>query len=156
MTGRRTYQEASARGSAPPSPRRWLQFRLRTLLIAAVAICMALGGWHLSVRPYVWAGPAVVGKPFVVRGRFVDFFGAERATYVVLVSEPLPDGRHLFHQMRTGRAERHVLAAYNVELELLPIEKTGKFLIEIQGVTRPVPGSTKYQSVRGTMVVKAE
>ena len=168
--------------SQSPRPRRWLQFRLRTLLIAMVVVCLALGGWQLSVRPYVSAGPAVVGKPFVVRGRFVDFLGPEVVTYVVQVSMPeaeadevvrkrglVPDrtasmyglvpemdGGSVVFQSAGGNVRRDRYCAYDVEIELSPLYDAGEFDVGIVPLTNPVFRNGRHAAaVRGKLLVQA-
>lgn len=150
--------EAPERGSATQSARHWLQFRLRTLLFVIVAVCLVLGGWHLSVRPFVSAGPAVVGKPFMVRGRFVDVLGFESEVYIVQVSKLHTNGKPVICQSGSGKTERRALCAYDVEIELAPISAPGEYDVEIHALTKAVHArktSMQARAVRGKLVVKA-
>jgi hypothetical protein len=140
--------------------RRWLQFRLKTLLFGVVTICLLLGAWHLYAvyfGPYVAAGPAVVGEPFMVRGRWVDFLGFDSEVFVVQVSRPNAQGRPVIHQGASGRAARGGLWSYNFEVELAPIYQDGEYTIEARPLTKAVRDRKKHapaDSVWGRIVVK--
>lgn len=121
--------------------KRRFQFRLRTLLTLLVAVCTALGAWHLYSAyfgPYVEPGPAVVGQPFVVRGRFFDFLGLDQELFTVNVIRRLRDGRRLFQHSQQESAKRTGLWAYDFELEVSPVMQEGEYEIMLLPVTRAV------------------
>ena len=142
--------------------RRRFQFRLRTLLILLVTVCIALGSWHLYFLyfgPYVEAvGPVVVGQPFTVRGRFVDFWGYESEVYAIQVSR-IEKGGRVIHQSAGGSANRKGFWWYDVEVELSPVFKDGEFDVEIHPLTKAVAArkrNTPGDAVRGKMVVRRQ
>ncbi len=120
---------------------RRFQFSLRTLLIALVTVCIALGGWHLYFvffGPYVEAAPTVAGQPIFVRGRFFDFFGMPSTVYVVQVVKLGPNGKPITCQSGSGYVQRSGLWSYNIEVELSPINKPGEYDLELMGLTKAV------------------
>jgi len=120
---------------------RWrrFQFRLRTLLVLIVVICIALGSWHLYWNyfgPYIEAESATVGQPIKIRGRFFDFRGPLSAVYVVKISQPMADGRPLIYQSGSGRTVRSGWWAYDVEIELHPVRQAGRYDLELLPTTK--------------------
>jgi hypothetical protein len=133
-----------------------LQFRLRTLLIAVIAICLLLGVWKLYSRQFVEADPAVTGKPFKVHGRFVDFFGKESAVFVVNAIRNT-DGERVIYQSGGGRVEKRGIGRYDFEVELAPIRREGEYDLELRPLTRTARGKhTDADSIWGRMVVSKQ
>ncbi len=124
-----------------PIKRRWTQFRLRTLLILVVLLCLGLGGWQIywtHFANYVVADPVHVGEPIHVRGQFVDWNG--RAT-VYVVQASLPSRRaklgRIIHQSGGGRAERSGRWTFRFELEMSPLRAPGEYELELRPMDRP-------------------
>ncbi|HEV7221876.1 MAG TPA: hypothetical protein VGN42_04195 [Pirellulales bacterium] len=147
---------------------RRFQFRLRTLLVLIVVICIALGSWHLYWNyfgPYIEAESATVGQPIKIRGRFFDFRGPLSTVYVVNISQPMADGRPLIYQSGGGRTVRSGWWAYDVEIELHPVRKAGRYDIELLPLTKAVSAAGKTKTpgaaararpgIRGTIRVQA-
>lgn len=135
-----------------------LQFRLKTLLAAVVGICLLLAAGKLYFRQFVEAGPAIVGQPFKVRGRFVDLAGYESAVFVVNVSRVTPGGR-VIYQSAAGRTERRWIGRYDFEVELATIQDAGEYDLELSPLTRAVAARGKHidaDAVWGRMVVKKD
>lgn len=139
---------------------RRFQFRLRTLLGLLVMVCVVLGGWHIySVKfgPRVeLVGPAEVGKPFTVRGRFIDFLGFDTEVFVVNVSRLNSNGQRVIHQSSGDRATRHRLWNYDFEVELGPITIAGDYDIELRPLTKAAHARKKHidrDCIRGKMTV---
>lgn len=119
--------------------RRWFQFRLRTLLGLVVLVCLVLGGWQLYwtyFGPFVQAEPAAVGQPIKIRGRFFDFRGLKSTVYTVKISKPMADGRPVICQSGSGFATRRGWWVYDVEIELAPLRKPGKYDVELHPLTQ--------------------
>lgn len=140
-------------------PRRF-QFRLRTLLGLLMMVCIVLGAWHLySVKfgPRVEpVGLAEVGKPFAVRGRFVDFLGFDTEVFVVNVSRLNAKSQRVIHQSTGNRATRHGLWNYDFEVELGPVATAGDYDIELWPLTKAAHARKKHidrDCIRGKMTV---
>lgn len=131
------------------------QFRLKTLLAAIVGICLLLGAGKLYFRQFVEAGPAIVGQPFKVRGRFVDLSGNESAVFVVNVSRVTAIGR-VIYQSAAGRTERRGIGRYDFEVELATLRDEGEFDLELRPLTSAVAARGKHtdaDTIWGRMVV---
>lgn len=132
-----------------------LQFRLRTLLAAIVGICLLLGAGKLYFRQFIEAGPAIVGQPFKVRGRFVDLSGNESAVFVVNVSRVTARGR-VIYQSAAGRTERRGIGRYDFEVDFATIQKEGEYDLELRPLTSAAAARGKHteaDTIWGRMVV---
>jgi hypothetical protein len=98
-----------------------------------VVICLGLGGWHLLMKygRYVEVeGPAVVGQPIKVHGRF---FGWEDRVYrgtsgYQFHVEPALTGRE-FHEF--GQAKRLRGCWYSMERTLEPVDVPSEILVTL-------------------------
>lgn len=127
---------------APPNKRRWLQFRLRSLLVLVVLLCLGLGGWQIywtHFANYVIAGPVRVGEPIKVRGQFVDWSGTTTSFCVVDATQPhraAQSGR-IIAQEGPGRPQKTGRWTFQVEMELGPLRKAGNYRLELKTQGRP-------------------
>lgn len=123
-------------------PRRGRRLRLGLLLLLLLALCATFGGWHVYagyLAPYIeTAGPAVEGKPVVIRGGYADFLGFDSETVAVDVSRVNSDGQSILLESATGRAKRRGLWNYDFEIELKQITEGGEYEIEVRPMTRAV------------------
>jgi hypothetical protein len=120
---------------------RWLQFRLSSLLAFVFFVCIALGGLHLLIAygQYVEAGPAVVGEPIKVRGRFFVFLPGElNGSYEFNV----PGGLFgLDGHFWTG-AKYSGWGRYEIDMQLTPSWKPGEYALRISpDGSRPIVGN---------------
>ena len=69
------------------------QFRLKSLLGIAIAMCLTLGAWHLhtSYRQFVAVEPAGVNQPVRGRGRCFIYDGPVIQTFYALADIPDTD-----------------------------------------------------------------
>ncbi len=89
--------------------RRWMQFRLRTLLGFLVFLCIGLGYWSLYwtfFGPFAKAAPVVAGKPILIEGRFLEFLGSKSTAFSVRITRPMKYGRQLICQNGGGQVRR--------------------------------------------------
>lgn len=114
--------------------RRWLQFRLRTLLIAVVLLCLGLGGGQIywtHFANYVIADPVRVGEPIHVRGQVFDWSDASSVIYTVELNLPRPGIGMVTYQSKGGRIAGAGQWIYRVEAELPPVSKPGEYEVRI-------------------------
>lgn len=129
--------------------RRWLQYRLRTLLVLTVLLCLALGFWHLywtRFGPFIQVAPATVGQRLIVQGRFFDFRGPESTVYVIKVSKLMADGSSLIYQSGSGRANRKGLWTYDLETQLGRIQQPGEYYVDLLPITNAVIAAGRTKS----------
>lgn len=139
---------SSASGGAPgaalaaPSHRRWLQFRLRTLLILVVLFCLGLGGWQIystHFASYLLAEPVRVGESICIRGRLLDIKGESSIIGTAKVS--LPDARAkkgwIIYQSGSARLEKAGRWTYDIECDLQGVPKGGEYRLELSVKGRP-------------------
>jgi hypothetical protein len=114
--------------------RRWLQFRLRTLLVLTAIMCLGLGCWRLCLAyfgPYVEARPTTSGEAAQVRGRILWFHGSKLKGAKVTVLRVLPDGKSEIYQQRRVPAQELGWWSYEVAATLDPISKPGSYRLEL-------------------------
>ncbi len=126
----------------PRPPRRWFQFRLKTLLALVASFCVALGVWQAywtHFASYVKAGPVRGGEPIHVRGQFVQFNGHESTLFVIQARQPHPQYKSgVIYQSVGGRVERSGKWTYRVEIDMAPIDRPGTFELELLPIQRPM------------------
>lgn len=122
--------------------RRWLQFRLRTLLIVVVLLCLGLGGWQIywtHFANYVVADPVRVGEPIRVRGQLVDFRGVNTTAFAVDAALPSKQATlgWVIYQSGAGRLEKTGRWTSRFELVLPPVTRPGEYRLQFHPVFYP-------------------
>ena len=125
-----------------PRKRRWLQFRLRTLLILVILLCLGLGGWQIYAThfaSYIVAEPVRVGEPIRVRGRLLDFRGASTTAFVVYATQPHSRAPHgyVICQSGSGRLKKAGRWTSEFEIDLRNNLKAGAYRLQFHPVNHP-------------------
>jgi hypothetical protein len=123
---------------------------LKSLMAAVVVICLGLGGWHLlwTKGQCVEPGPAVVGQPIKIHGRFVRIFAGDESGRYYLSVSPIDEpgfGGRCFGLGWYGEAEYVGWWMYEFEGNLSPLD-VGEFTMTLT----PEGGSP----IRGSIVVR--
>jgi hypothetical protein len=137
---------------------RRFQFSLRGLLGIAAVVCAAFGGIHLlnAYGSWIEVSDLAVGKPVIVKGRYIRLFGPPKLLIFIQIKEPKPKGRFGYYGSCVGSRQRRWLCLYSLEAEFARLDEPCELRAELGDFIKPSEPGPYLQDAKQFVVVESQ